>query len=137
MPDFLDETRREIAARLKQLEPALAEYSRLRAAATALDGVCSSTGPTSRARAGHATGVTATPRPRRSPDTDHSGRPRGSGTRAKQALMLVGHNPGITIPEMAERMGINQNYLYRVLPGLADDGLVRKEGRGWHPTVVT
>jgi hypothetical protein len=34
---------------------------------------------------------------------------------------------------MAEAMGIQQNYLYRVLPGLQDDGLVRKEGRGWHP----
>jgi DNA-binding HxlR family transcriptional regulator len=30
-------------------------------------------------------------------------------------------------------MGIKQNYLYRVLPGLEQDGLVRKEGRGWHP----
>jgi DNA-binding IscR family transcriptional regulator len=34
---------------------------------------------------------------------------------------------------MAEEMGIQQNYLYRVLPGLQKDGLVRKEGRGWHP----
>jgi DNA-binding IscR family transcriptional regulator len=40
--------------------------------------------------------------------------------------------PGITIPEIAEAMGIKQNYLYRVLPGLQKDGLVRKEGRGWH-----
>ena len=42
-------------------------------------------------------------------------------------------NPGITISELADRMGIKQNYLYRVLPGLEQDGLVRKEGRGWHP----
>ena len=41
--------------------------------------------------------------------------------------------PGITIPEIAEAMGIQQNYLYRVLPSLQKDGLVRKEGRGWHP----
>jgi DNA-binding IscR family transcriptional regulator len=41
--------------------------------------------------------------------------------------------PGITIPEIAESMGIQQNYLYRVLPSLQKDGLVRKEGRGWHP----
>ena len=41
--------------------------------------------------------------------------------------------PGITIPEMAGEMGIKQNYLYRVLPGLQKDGLVRKDGRGWHP----
>jgi hypothetical protein len=31
-------------------------------------------------------------------------------------------------------MSIKQNYLYRVLPGLEQEGKVRKEGRGWHPT---
>ena len=61
------------------------------------------------------------------------GRPRGSGTRSKEALELVRRRPGITIPEIAEAMGIQQNYLYRVLPALQKDGLVRKEGRGWHP----
>ena len=29
-------------------------------------------------------------------------------------------------------MGIKQNYLYRVMPTLEKDGMVRKEGRGWH-----
>jgi hypothetical protein len=29
-------------------------------------------------------------------------------------------------------MGIKQNYLYRVLPGLEQDGQVTKQGRGWH-----
>jgi DNA-binding IscR family transcriptional regulator len=41
--------------------------------------------------------------------------------------------PGITIPEIAEKMGIKQNYLYRVLPGLAEDGHIVKDGRGWKP----
>ena len=40
--------------------------------------------------------------------------------------------PGITIPELAEAMGIKQNYLYRVMPGLAEEGKVAKSGRGWH-----
>ena len=61
------------------------------------------------------------------------GRPKGSGTRGAEALALVKQNPGITIPEIAEKMGIKQNYLYRVLPGLAADGLVVKDGRGWKP----
>ena len=29
-------------------------------------------------------------------------------------------------------MGIKQNYLYRVMPDLAEQGLVTKSGRGWH-----
>jgi DNA-binding IclR family transcriptional regulator len=65
--------------------------------------------------------------------TKRRGRPKGSGTRGTEALALVTANPGITIPELAEKMGIKQNYLYRVLPGLQQEGLVSKQGRGWHP----
>ena len=49
-----------------------------------------------------------------------------------QALELVKARPGITIPELAEAMGIKQNYLYRVMPTLAEEGTVTKSGRGWH-----
>jgi DNA-binding IclR family transcriptional regulator len=44
----------------------------------------------------------------------------------------VRERPGITIPELAEAMGIQQNYLYRVMPSLAEEGKVTKSGRGWH-----
>ena len=44
----------------------------------------------------------------------------------------MAENPGITIPALAEAMGIKQNYLYRVMPTLADEGKVVKSGRGWH-----
>jgi hypothetical protein len=67
------------------------------------------------------------------PTHGRRGRPKGSGTRGAEALALVKAQPGITIPELAEKMGIKQNYLYRVLPGLAADGLVVKDGRGWKP----
>lgn len=132
MADFLDEKRREISDRLKELRPLVDEYHRLEAAAAALDGVS----PTSGTGAGSGTRRTrtrsaATRRP--GAGSARRGRPRGSGTRSKEALALVTSHPGITIPELAERMGIKQNYLYRVLPGLQKDGLVRKEGRGWHP----
>jgi hypothetical protein len=62
-----------------------------------------------------------------------AGRRKGSGTRAAQALSFVQSQPGITIPELAARMGIKQNYLYRVLPSLEEEGKVAKQGRGWHP----
>ena len=121
MADFLDEKRREIRARMQELKPQVEEYQRLEAAIQALDGVKT---PTS----------SATPRRARSTSTGTArrGRPRGSGTRGKQALELVRANPGITIPELADKMGIKQNYLYRVLPGLQKDGMVRKQGKGWH-----
>jgi hypothetical protein len=52
----------------------------------------------------------------------------------KQALSFIQIQPGITIPELAARMGVKQNCLYRVLPELEDEGSVCKQGRGWHPT---
>lgn len=135
MGDFLDDKKREIDARLKELRPLVEEFHRLEAAQAALQGVATPEPAAARR-----------PAPRRARATSRSngaaagssrrGRPRGTGTRAKQALELVQSNPGITIPQLAEQMGIKQNYLYRVLPGLEQDGLVRKEGRGWHPKVA-
>jgi DNA-binding IclR family transcriptional regulator len=61
------------------------------------------------------------------------GRRKGSGTRALETLSLVRGQPGITIPELAAKMGIKQNYLYRVLPGLEREGKLEKKGRGWYP----
>src|SRR2546429_9288581 len=71
-------------------------------------------------------------RPRGSGTARKRGRRRGSGTRAAQAQKLVKENPGITIRELADKMGIKQNYLYRVLPQLEADKKVRKKDKGWH-----
>jgi len=46
---------------------------------------------------------------------------------------LVRSRPGITIPEIAKSMGIEPNYLYRVMPKLVSDGQVRRRDEGWHP----
>ncbi len=127
--DFLDEKRREITNRLTQLKPLVDEYALLQAAASALEDVPASSAHPSPARRAGAQTSTRT----RGATHGRRGRPKGSGTRGVEALELVKANPGITIPEIAEKMGIKQNYLYRVLPGLASDGLVMKDGRGWRP----
>lgn len=122
MTDFLEEKKKEIAARLEELRPLVEEYERLEAASRALDGLGSN-------------GATAPSAPRRrrtGGGSGRRGRPKGSGTRGTQALELVRAQPGITIPDLAEKMGIKQNYLYRVLPGLEQDGLVEKRDRGWY-----
>jgi len=123
--DFLDVKRKEIADRLQELKPAVDEYARLEAAAQALDGV----GASAPARRGPG-------RPPGSRSSTGQRRRRGrraGNTRANQALELVKAKPGITIPELADAMGIKQNYLYRVLPSLQKDKLVKKQGKGWHP----
>ena len=124
MADFLDEKRKEIQARLKELRPLVDEFHRLEAAEAALSGV-----------GGGKAAAPAPTRRRRSSSSSSNGRrgrPRGTGTRAAQALQLVEAQTGITIPELASAMGIKQNYLYRVMPGLAEEGKVTKSGRGWH-----
>jgi CRP-like cAMP-binding protein len=135
MADFLDEKRREMQERLKELRPLVDEFHRLEAAVAALDGVGTQPAPGVAARrrsSGGGSGAGSSGSASNG-GNGRRGRPRGTGTRGRQALDIVRANPGITIPEIAEQMGIQQNYLYRVLPGLQKEGAIRKEGRGWHP----
>ena len=122
----VDDVRRQITDRLRELKPLVDEYHQLDAMVKKMGG------------GGDGASATATRRPTgrrraasRSTNGRRRGRPRGSGTRAAQALALVQAKPGITIPEMGKEMGITPNYLYRVLPELAKDGKVKKQGKGW------
>jgi hypothetical protein len=172
--DFLEEKQQQITDRLKELKPAVDEYSRLEAAASALAKLGGSAptaiinsaprrrGPGRPRRSAKAvrskaapaaspvTAPAATPvkparkKPGRPPGRKKVGRPagrpqirvgrrKGSGTRALEALSFVQGQPGITIPALAAKMGIKQNYLYRVLPGLEQESKLQKKGRGWYP----
>ena len=127
MAEFLDAKVREIEQRLQELRPLIEEFHRLEAASAALEDVgATGAAPARRTRPPSANGTGAARR----------GRPRGGrgeNTRAAQTVELVRTRPGITIPELASHMGIKPNYLYRVLPQLADEGKVRRDGKGWHP----
>ena len=57
--------------------------------------------------------------------------PRRRGTRADQAVRLIKANPGITAAEVAKKMRIKPNYLYRVLGDLQKEGRVKKSGRSY------
>jgi DNA-binding IscR family transcriptional regulator len=45
----------------------------------------------------------------------------------------VRKRPGISIPEIAEELKIEPNYLYRVMPRLVKEGQIKRDGKGWHP----
>jgi hypothetical protein len=156
--DFLDEKRQEITNRLKELKPLVDEYNRLETAASALAGLGGSSssssttataaaparrrgpgrprGSSTRKKAATKTAAVAAPKAAGKPGRPakrRAGRRKGSGTRAAEARSFVQGQPGITIPELAAKMGIKQNYLYRVLPGLEQENKVEKKGRGWYP----
>ena len=148
--DFLQEKRKEIDDRLRELAPLVAEYELLEKAVSALGGTpaASPNGtpsatprtPTRSRKPGRPRGsksaVKATARSgskARTAGKRAGGRRKGSGKRPTEALAIIQEQPGVTIPEIASKMGIKQNYLYRILPGLEGEGKVNKLGRGWHP----
>jgi hypothetical protein len=127
-PDFLDEARSQIDARLRELQPVVDEYRRLEAAAAALAAVHAGPPVAGFRRPGSGSAR------HRQPGGATRTRPKGGETRGAQALALVRANPGITVPNIAAKLAITPNYLYRVLAGLADDGVVMKRDQGWYPT---
>jgi hypothetical protein len=139
--NVLEQTQAQIQRRLRELAPLVTEFERLQQAEAALSGIGPSSNGrrTSKARRkpGRPRGSRSGPKPtavKASPSgARRQGRPKGTGGRAAESLKLVEGQPGITIPELASAMGIKQNYLYRVLPGLEKEGKIRKRGRGWHP----
>jgi len=129
MADVLNKIRGDLEKRLRELEPLIEEHAHVRKALDALNDAST--------RAEHAVKTAVRrPRPARASTTTATrgrGRPRGTGRRAEEALKLVHAHPGITLQEMAKRMKIKANYLYRVLPQLEKTGKVKKQDKGYHP----
>ncbi len=131
MSDFLTEKRSEIDRRLDELRPLHEEYLKLERAKAALDGLDGGQSAPRRRGPG---------RPRGSTNRAASGNgrrrgaprgPRGAG-RSADALAVVRREPGITVAELADRLGMKQrNYLYRVMADLQSQGAVEKQGRGF------
>jgi hypothetical protein len=137
MADFLTEKRQEIDNRLKELRPLYDEYLKLEKAQEALAGM----DQPRRRGPGRPPGSTSASTSTRTRTRAASGngrrrrRRRAGGTRGDQALGVVRQNPGITVSELGDKLGISQkNYLYRVMANLQEDGAVRKEGKGFHAT---
>jgi len=126
----------QVAARIRELRPAHEEYLALVELQEKLgDGAAPSGNGRRRGRppgrpAGKSTTTSAPSTTRR-----RRGRPpKGAKTRADETLDLIKANPGITVGDIAKRMNIRQNYLYRVTGQLQKSGSVRRRGGGFHAT---
>jgi hypothetical protein len=139
--DFLTHQRRQIDARLQELRPAHEEYLTLLEAKEALEGLKAPSRPgrpPGRRGPGRPPGSGRKRATTRARSTNGRRRPRRGGTRRRaggtrgdQALQLIKSNPGITVPQIADKMGIRQNYLYRVTAGLQKSGSVKRRGQGF------
>jgi DNA-binding MarR family transcriptional regulator len=131
MPDLVQTEIRAIDDQLRILKD---EAARLAAARAALTGPPRRRGRPATNRAAR---TSARPASRRNGRAAAQRPRRGGNTRANQALELVRERPGITLSEIAKAVKIEPNYLYRVLPRLASDGQVKRDGQGWHPSSAT
>lgn len=80
------------------------------------------------AKRGRPAGSAATPaKPKAaSTGTGKRGRPKGSGNRAEEIIAILTISPGLSIKDIAGKLGIQANYLYRVLPEMEKEGKVKK-----------
>jgi hypothetical protein len=151
--DFLAKQRKQITTRLDELRPLYEEYLTLEKAQQALEqlrqpirravgrppGRRGPGRPAARRGPGRPQGRRGPGRP---PGHRAAGRQRAGGgsgrragaTRADQALTAIRSNPGITIPELARKLRIRPNYLYRVTADLQRQRRIRRRGRGFHAT---
>ena len=127
MADVLSKIRSDLEKRLHELEPLIEEHAQVRKALDALKSAGAHAEQTVKSA------VKRTRSAKTGTATRRRGRPPGTGGRAQEALKLVHEHPGITLAEMAKRMTIKPNYLYRILPHLEKDGKVNKRGKGYHP----
>lgn len=117
----VDEAAQLLRARISELDSERAKLERALASLT--DGREGKRGP-GRPRSSAASSDSSNGRRRRK---------RRGGTRAEHALKVISDSPGVSASEIAERLKMKPNYMYRVLTELQADGKVRKEGRAYHP----
>lgn len=120
----LDRARSALQDRISELDN---EKARLERALRELGG------RVARRRPGRPRGSATTSARRQTTGTRARRSGRRRTTRADQALKHVSANPGITASEVAKKMRIKPNYIYRVMGEMQKEGKVTKRGKGYYP----
>ena len=136
--DQFRDAEERVAQRLKELEPAVAEYRELEAVAQRLGIEPASAPPAGKRASTRRKGTRArVAKPAATPATSSSGkaevrRSRSNarpGQRGEQLIELVRARPGITVRDAGKELGIDPTGLYRVVHRLEQGGQLRKNGR--------
>jgi hypothetical protein len=126
--------RDRIASRLRELEPLVREYNELRKLADEMGLEIVAPEPSPEPR--------PAPRPRRSSGARRGSRAgkadpetpaNASGEIAQRVLVAVGAEPGKTVAEYAEILGVAPAALYRPVRELTNDGSLLKRARQLFP----
>jgi DNA primase len=143
LDEFRDAEKR-VAQRLKELEPAVAEYRELERiaerlgindAATAPPAAAETKPASTRRRAARKPTLSAPKAAAtQKPAASRSGGSSRPGQREQQVLDLVRGRPGITVREVGKELGVDPTGLYRVVGRLEQRGELRKKGRNLQPS---
>jgi hypothetical protein len=132
MADFLSKQVAALDNRMKELRPLYDEYLQLEKAKEALEGVGAPRRRGPGRPPGSRSASATTTRRASSGNGRRRRRGRKGGNRADQVLGVIRENPGISVSEIGDRLGMKQkNYLYRVVGNLQSEGAVKKDGRGF------
>jgi hypothetical protein len=123
----IEEARDLLQGRLDELDTERGRVER------ALAEIVGTNGHAARRRPGRPRKAAGTSRAVRSAAKPKARRARKGGTRAEEAVKLITTKPGISASDVAKKMSIKPNYLYRVLGELEKEGRVKKDGRNYFP----
>jgi hypothetical protein len=131
MASITQQFRSKAESRVKELQPAVAEYHELIEFLDMTSGSKTATKTKAKAKPK----AKAKSRSRKRTATKATGKRRGrKPERAMQFTKLIQDNPGLTVREASKKMqGVNETYLHRIGKDLVEQGALRKEGSAYFP----
>jgi len=139
--DQLHDLEATVAKRMAELKPMVDEYAELEQVAQRLGvkpAAAASAQSGSRSRGGSRRGRARSASTNGSRSATTARRSRRSATsarrseRAEQILAMAAEQPGITVAEVAKKMGVDATGLYRPVRRLLKEGRLRKKGTELH-----
>ena len=145
--DDLERVKQQVARRLRELEPLVAEYNELQQVADRL-GISPADAQAPRrsgrrSRGSAASGARAAPAAGRAKKTTRVSSRRSStrrtarsrrtavapGSRQQEFCGWSVERPGISVPELGKELGVDPTGLYQIVRRLEGRGAIRKDGR--------
>jgi hypothetical protein len=132
----LRDLERQVVARLRELEPMVAEYRELEQVAQRL-GIERRPAQQTRRSARTAPAAPKAGRGRTAARTARRRRNAAApGSRQRDVLRLISEHPGITVPDLGRELSVDPTGLYQIVRRLENRGEIRKVGPRLEPVTA-
>ncbi|MCW3038243.1 MAG: hypothetical protein JWM31_148 [Solirubrobacterales bacterium] len=137
----LQQAEQRLIARVRELEPLVQEHREL-VAELERRGLSAGTAPAATSSTAGSSTPKAAGKPRRSRSAPNRTKKAGAsraprGGRAEEIQRLVAQNPGLTVKDLGERLGVEANGLYQPVRKLLAAGALRKSGTELHAVTAS